>query len=132
MTAVIENLEILLQCIKIIKVSNDLLLNLTSVLLTSLFAFLFLAFCYFTFKTFHCCSEEVAFYNGSRKEQSILLSSFRKLVDHIRSFIQFRFYMGLVDNIVAKCRYYTGPAPPLSACDSFVIPNIDEGVTKAL
>ncbi|KAF6025465.1 ABCD3 [Bugula neritina] len=47
-------------------------------------------------------SEEVAFYNGSRKEQSILLSSFRKLVDHIRSFIQFRFYMGLVDNIVAK------------------------------
>jgi len=51
LTAVIENLEILLQCIKIIKVSNDLLLNLTSVLLTSLFAFLFLAFCYFTFKT---------------------------------------------------------------------------------
>jgi len=47
-------------------------------------------------------SEEIAFYNGNKKEQTILLSTFKKLVNHIRNFIQFRFYMGLVDNIVAK------------------------------
>ena len=46
----------------------------------------------------------MAFYNGNKKEQTILLSTFKKLVNHIRNFIQFRFYMGLVDNIVAKCK----------------------------
>ncbi|XP_067934177.1 ATP-binding cassette sub-family D member 3-like [Watersipora subatra] len=47
-------------------------------------------------------SEEVAFYNGNKKEQTILLSTFGRLVDHVRGFIQFRFYMGLIDNIIAK------------------------------
>ena len=50
-------------------------------------------------------SEEVAFYNGNKKEQTILLNTFKMLVDHCRNFIHFRFYMGLVDNIVAKCKY---------------------------
>jgi len=50
-------------------------------------------------------SEEVAFYNGNKKEQTILLNTFKMLVDRCRTVIHFRFYMGLVDNIVAKCKY---------------------------
>ena len=34
-----------------------------------------------------------------------MMSTFQKLVAHMRNFIQFRFYMGLIDNIVAKCKY---------------------------
>ncbi|ELT92932.1 hypothetical protein CAPTEDRAFT_164747 [Capitella teleta] len=47
-------------------------------------------------------SEEVAFYQGNKREQLTIMSSFNRLVDHLRTFIFFRFTMGFVDNIIAK------------------------------
>ncbi|CAH3986668.1 unnamed protein product [Pieris brassicae] len=47
-------------------------------------------------------SEEVAFYQGNRREQLTLLSSFYKLTRHLRNFLNFRVAMGFIDNIVAK------------------------------
>lgn len=46
--------------------------------------------------------EEIAFYQGNRKERTIIMASFQRLVDHLRNFIFFRMQMGFVDNIVAK------------------------------
>ncbi|GLH00676.1 ATP-binding cassette sub-family D member 3-like protein [Gryllus bimaculatus] len=47
-------------------------------------------------------SEEVAFYQGNRREKLTLLASFGKLTDHLRKFLEFRVLMGTVDNVVAK------------------------------
>jgi ATP-binding cassette subfamily D (ALD) protein 3 len=47
-------------------------------------------------------AEEVAFYDGNRREKIVIDSSFRRLVDHLRKSMQFRFTMGVVDNMVAK------------------------------
>ncbi|XP_037783578.1 ATP-binding cassette sub-family D member 3-like [Penaeus monodon] len=47
-------------------------------------------------------SEEVAFYQGNYREKKNIDSSFNRLVNHLRSFISFRFNMGFIDNIIAK------------------------------
>ncbi|XP_022907488.2 ATP-binding cassette sub-family D member 3 [Onthophagus taurus] len=47
-------------------------------------------------------SEEVAFYNGNDREKVTLMASFNKLLNHLRKFLQFRVFMGVIDNIVAK------------------------------
>nr|XP_055058408.1 ATP-binding cassette sub-family D member 3b [Misgurnus anguillicaudatus] len=47
-------------------------------------------------------SEEIAFYNGSRREKQTLNGIFQKLVDHLSQFIHFRFTMGVMDSIIAK------------------------------
>ncbi|KAK7022846.1 ATP-binding cassette sub- D member 3 [Halocaridina rubra] len=47
-------------------------------------------------------SEEVAFYQGNKREKKNIDSSFARLVQHLRKFIGFRFNMGFVDNIIAK------------------------------
>ncbi|XP_074642517.1 ATP-binding cassette sub-family D member 3-like isoform X2 [Tubulanus polymorphus] len=47
-------------------------------------------------------SEEVAFYQGNRREQATILATFARLVDHIRKFISFRCSMGFIDTIIAK------------------------------
>lgn len=47
-------------------------------------------------------SEEVAFYKGNARERITLLTSFQRLIDHLRKFLRFRVFMGVVDNIVAK------------------------------
>jgi ATP-binding cassette subfamily D (ALD) protein 3 len=47
-------------------------------------------------------SEEIAFYQGNRKEQAIINSALHRLVEHLRNFIFFRFSIGLADNIIAK------------------------------
>ncbi|XP_069161594.1 LOW QUALITY PROTEIN: ATP-binding cassette sub-family D member 3 [Procambarus clarkii] len=47
-------------------------------------------------------SEEVAFYQGNSREKKNIDSSFNRLVNHLRSFIFFRFNMGFIDNIIAK------------------------------
>lgn len=47
--------------------------------------------------------EEIAFYQGHKREEINIMSSFGRLVNHLRSFILFRFSMGFIDNIVAKC-----------------------------
>ncbi|XP_074226098.1 ATP-binding cassette sub-family D member 3 isoform X3 [Camelus bactrianus] len=47
-------------------------------------------------------SEEIAFYNGNKREKQTIHSVFRKLVEHLHNFILFRFSMGFIDNIIAK------------------------------
>jgi ATP-binding cassette subfamily D (ALD) protein 3 len=47
-------------------------------------------------------SEEIAFYNGNLREKATLLSSYNKLLNHLRKFLKFRVLMGIVDNLVAK------------------------------
>ncbi|XP_073705527.1 ATP-binding cassette sub-family D member 3b [Garra rufa] len=47
-------------------------------------------------------SEEIAFYNGNRREKQTINGTFQKLVDHLNRFIQFRFSMGVMDSIIAK------------------------------
>uniref|UniRef100_A0A4W3H979 ATP-binding cassette sub-family D member 3 n=1 Tax=Callorhinchus milii TaxID=7868 RepID=A0A4W3H979_CALMI len=47
-------------------------------------------------------SEEIAFYNGNRREKQTIHTSFKRLVDHLHNFIVFRFSMGFVDSIIAK------------------------------
>lgn len=46
--------------------------------------------------------EEVAFYQGQKREKMNIMHSFYKLVNHSRNFILFRCGMGFVDNIIAK------------------------------
>ena len=48
-------------------------------------------------------SEEISFYQGSAREKTILLGTLEQLVDHLRDFILFRFSMGFIDNVIAKC-----------------------------
>ncbi|XP_048670371.1 ATP-binding cassette sub-family D member 3 isoform X2 [Marmota marmota marmota] len=47
-------------------------------------------------------SEEIAFYNGNKREKQTIYSVFRKLVEHLHNFILFRFSMGFIDSIIAK------------------------------
>ncbi|CAN9506540.1 unnamed protein product [Ophioblennius macclurei] len=47
-------------------------------------------------------SEEIAFYNGNQREKQTIHATFKRLVDHLHSFIFFRFSMGFVDSIIAK------------------------------
>ena len=47
-------------------------------------------------------SEEVAFYVGNKKESRVIKGSFDTLVDHLRKAMQFRFGMGIIDNMIAK------------------------------
>lgn len=47
-------------------------------------------------------SEEIAFYQGNKMEKKNIDSVFLKLVNHLRGFIDFRFNMGFIDNIIAK------------------------------
>ncbi|XP_018343063.1 PREDICTED: LOW QUALITY PROTEIN: ATP-binding cassette sub-family D member 3 [Trachymyrmex septentrionalis] len=47
-------------------------------------------------------SEEIAFYGGNNREKLTLLTSFHKLVTHLRKFLEFKALMGIVDNYVGK------------------------------
>ncbi|XP_025833502.1 ATP-binding cassette sub-family D member 3 [Agrilus planipennis] len=47
-------------------------------------------------------SEEIAFYQGNNREKATLLSSFNKLLAHLRKFLKFRVFMGIIDNMIAK------------------------------
>lgn len=49
-------------------------------------------------------SEEVAFYQGNVREKLTLLASYSKLRSHLRKFLEFRVSMGIIDNIVGKCK----------------------------
>lgn len=46
--------------------------------------------------------EEVAFYQGHKREEQNIMQSFNCLVNHFRNCVMFRFSMGFIDNIVAK------------------------------
>ena len=47
-------------------------------------------------------SEEIAFYQGNKKEDAVIQSTFRRLIDLLRRSMQFRFSMGIVDTMVTK------------------------------
>ncbi|XP_015759673.1 PREDICTED: ATP-binding cassette sub-family D member 3-like [Acropora digitifera] len=47
-------------------------------------------------------SEEIAFYQGGKRERMTMENTFQRLVNHIRGFIQFKFIMGIIDNVIAK------------------------------
>ncbi|XP_014474781.1 PREDICTED: ATP-binding cassette sub-family D member 3 [Dinoponera quadriceps] len=47
-------------------------------------------------------SEEIAFYHGNNREKLTMLTSFHKLVNHLRQVLEFKTFMGIVDNLVAK------------------------------
>lgn len=46
--------------------------------------------------------EEIAFYNGNKREEKTVSSTFQRLVNHLRTFLEYRFTLGMVDDIVAK------------------------------
>ncbi|CAK9818004.1 ATP-binding cassette sub-family D member 3 [Anthophora plagiata] len=47
-------------------------------------------------------SEEIAFYQGNNREKLTLLASFQKLVTHLRKYLEFRTFIGIIDNFVGK------------------------------
>eukprot|EP01088_Endostelium_zonatum_P010665 TRINITY_DN241_c0_g2_i1.p1 TRINITY_DN241_c0_g2~~TRINITY_DN241_c0_g2_i1.p1 ORF type:complete len:688 (+),score=142.14 TRINITY_DN241_c0_g2_i1:94-2157(+) len=47
-------------------------------------------------------SEEIAFYNGNEAERIVLDKTFNILIEHLRSSMQFKFLLGIVDSIIAK------------------------------
>ncbi|XP_003742604.1 ATP-binding cassette sub-family D member 3 [Galendromus occidentalis] len=47
-------------------------------------------------------SEEIAFYSGNKKEKKTIDSTFHRLTNHLRTFLEYRFTLGMVDDIVAK------------------------------
>lgn len=47
-------------------------------------------------------SEEISFYQGNAREKITIYSTFDQLIDHLRSFVMFRFSMGFIDTMVAK------------------------------
>ncbi|KAG7197133.1 hypothetical protein KM043_007220 [Ampulex compressa] len=47
-------------------------------------------------------SEEIAFYQGNNREKLTLLTSFHKLVTHLRKFLEFKIVIGMVDNFIGK------------------------------
>lgn len=61
----------------------------------------------FISKTFKilCSIRQIAFYRGNNREKLTILASFNKLVGHMRKFLEFRVGMGIVDNMVAKCKF---------------------------
>ncbi|CAL7942298.1 unnamed protein product [Xylocopa violacea] len=47
-------------------------------------------------------SEEIAFYQGNNREKLTLLASFHKLVTHLRKCLEFRTFIGIIDNYIGK------------------------------
>uniref|UniRef100_A0A0A9X892 ATP-binding cassette sub-family D member 3 n=1 Tax=Lygus hesperus TaxID=30085 RepID=A0A0A9X892_LYGHE len=47
-------------------------------------------------------SEEIAFYGGNLREKLTILAAFKKLITHMRRFLEFKVIMGIIDNIVGK------------------------------
>jgi len=47
-------------------------------------------------------SEEIAFYQGQEREKKTMKESFMRLVDHLRDVLNFKFAIGIVDNVIAK------------------------------
>jgi ATP-binding cassette subfamily D (ALD) protein 3 len=48
-------------------------------------------------------SEEISFYQGNSRERLTIYSTLDQLIEHLRSFVLFRFSMGFIDTMVAKC-----------------------------
>ncbi|XP_040215924.1 ATP-binding cassette sub-family D member 3 [Rana temporaria] len=74
-------------------------------------------------------SEEIAFYNGNEREKLTIHSAFNKLVEHLHSFIVFRFSMGFVDSIIAK--YLATVVGYLVVSRPFLTPNHPRHLTSS-
>lgn len=48
--------------------------------------------------------KQIAFYQGNNREKLTVLASFSKLTQHLRKFLEFKVGMGIVDNMIAKCK----------------------------
>jgi len=46
--------------------------------------------------------EEIAFYQGQEREKKTVKETFMRLVNHLRDVLNFRFSIGIIDNIIAK------------------------------
>ncbi|XP_069823815.1 ATP-binding cassette sub-family D member 3 [Dendropsophus ebraccatus] len=73
-------------------------------------------------------SEEIAFYNGNKREKLTIHSAFNKLVEHLHKFILFRFSMGFVDSIIAK--YLATVVGYLVVSRPFLTPNHPRHLTS--
>lgn len=51
-------------------------------------------------------TEEIAFYDGNKREKQTIHTIFQKLTERLHNFILFQFSMGFIDSIVDK-----SPAP---------------------
>ncbi|KAJ8305808.1 hypothetical protein KUTeg_016353 [Tegillarca granosa] len=80
-------------------------------------------------KTLH---EEIAFYQGNKREQGIILETFKRLVAHLRYFIFFRMQMGFLDNIIAKCKCLAVLLTRLNVSDFQCINNSDFNVIACI
>lgn len=49
-------------------------------------------------------SFQIAFYQGNNREKLTVLASFSKLTQHLRKFLEFKVGMGIVDNMIGKCK----------------------------
>lgn len=47
-------------------------------------------------------SEEIAFYQGNEKERNVINTTFSRMVKLLRESMRFRFFMGIVDTMIAK------------------------------
>ncbi|XP_076300751.1 ATP binding cassette subfamily D member Pmp70 [Lasioglossum baleicum] len=47
-------------------------------------------------------SEEIAFYQGNNREKLTILASFYKLVTHLRKCLEFKTFIGTIDNFIGK------------------------------
>ncbi|XP_075689298.1 ATP-binding cassette sub-family D member 3 [Rhinoderma darwinii] len=73
-------------------------------------------------------SEEIAFYNGNKREKLTIHSAFNKLVEHLHKFLFFRFSMGFVDSIIAK--YLATVVGYLVVSRPFLTPNHPRHLTS--
>ncbi len=56
-------------------------------------------------------AEEISFYQGNKREQITIRETLDRLVQHLRTSIMFRFSMGFIDGLIAKCELmYCSPA----------------------
>lgn len=61
-------------------------------------------------------SEEVAFYNGNEREKWIIEQVFDGLIRHLRNAQRFRYSLGVVDTVVAKCTLAASQPGMLAWC----------------
>lgn len=55
---------------------------------------------------------QIAFYQGNNREKLTIFASFSKLTQHLRKYLEFKVGMGIVDNMIAKCKINRTPDLP--------------------
>ena len=65
--------------------------------------------------------EEIAFYQGAKREHWVVSHTFDRLLAHLRRSQIFRYTMGVVDSLVAKCESWEWCVVSLSFCHSVIL-----------